>query len=34
MKRRAFLRELTAAGCVLQRHGKRHYIYRNSANGR
>jgi mRNA interferase HicA len=34
MKRQALIRELTAAGCVLQRHGKRHDIYRNPANGR
>jgi mRNA interferase HicA len=34
MKRQAFIRELMAAGCVLQRHGKRHDIYRNPANGR
>ena len=34
MKRRALVRELTAAGCVLHRHGKRHDIYRNPTNGR
>ncbi|MGC8640111.1 MAG: type II toxin-antitoxin system HicA family toxin [Isosphaeraceae bacterium] len=34
MKRQALIRELTAAGCVLQRHGKRHDLYRNPANGR
>ena len=34
MKRRDLVRELTAAGCVLHRHGKRHDIYRNPTNGR
>jgi hypothetical protein len=34
MKRQAFVRELTAAGCMLHRHGKRHDIYRNPANVR
>ncbi|MBU0493400.1 MAG: type II toxin-antitoxin system HicA family toxin [Chloroflexi bacterium] len=34
MKRRAFVRELMAAGCRLQRHGKKHDIYVNPANGR
>ncbi len=34
MKRRAFIRELASAGCVLHRRGKRHDIYRNPANGR
>jgi len=34
MKRRAFIRELTKAGCYLQRHGKRHDIYVNPQNGR
>jgi hypothetical protein len=34
MKRRALIRELEAAGCTLHRHGKRHDIYRNPANGR
>jgi hypothetical protein len=33
MKRRAFVRELEAAGCVLHWHGKRLDIYRNPANG-
>ena len=34
MKRAAFLRELTAAGCALKRHGKRHDLYTNPRNGR
>ena len=34
MKRRAFLRELTRAGCHLYRHGKKHDIYLNPRNGR
>lgn len=33
MNRRAFVRELEAAGCVLHRHGERHDIYRNPATG-
>lgn len=33
MKRSALVRELRAAGCVLHRHGKKHDIYRNPANG-
>jgi mRNA interferase HicA len=34
VKRRALIRELETVGCVLHRHGKRHNIYRNPANGR
>ena len=34
MKREAFLRELRRAGCVLDRHGGRHDLYVNPANGR
>ncbi|MGD8720047.1 MAG: type II toxin-antitoxin system HicA family toxin [Candidatus Zixiibacteriota bacterium] len=34
MKRRALIKELTAAGCVIHRHGKKHDIYRNPDNGR
>ncbi|MDA8021114.1 MAG: type II toxin-antitoxin system HicA family toxin [Thermoanaerobaculia bacterium] len=34
MKRRAFLRELRRAGCTLDRHGGRHDLYLNPANGR
>jgi predicted RNA binding protein YcfA (HicA-like mRNA interferase family) len=33
MKRQALIRELEQAGCVLVRHGKRHDLYRNPANG-
>lgn len=33
MKRSALLRELLAAGCVLHRHGAKHDIYLNPANG-
>ncbi|MGI8980396.1 MAG: type II toxin-antitoxin system HicA family toxin [Pirellulaceae bacterium] len=33
MKRQAFIRELEQAGCELARHGKRHDVYRNPANG-
>ena len=34
MKRQEFVRELEQAGCELHRHGKRHDIYRNPANGK
>jgi hypothetical protein len=34
VKRQQLIRELEQAGCVLHRHGKRHDIYRNPANGR
>jgi len=33
MKRRDLVRQLEEAGCTLHRHGKRHDIYRNPANG-
>ena len=33
MRRRELIRELEAAGCVLDRHGSRHDIYRNPATG-
>ena len=34
MKRRAFLKELTQEGCKFHRHGGRHDLYINPANGR
>ncbi|HUY91196.1 MAG TPA: type II toxin-antitoxin system HicA family toxin [Pirellulales bacterium] len=34
MKRRALIRHLERHGCVLDREGARHSIYRNPANGR
>ncbi|MFI5183180.1 MAG: type II toxin-antitoxin system HicA family toxin [Vicinamibacteria bacterium] len=34
MNRGEFIRELTRAGCQLLRHGARHDIYTNPANGR
>ena len=34
MKRREFIKELVDAGCFLKRHGKKHDIYMNAANGR
>lgn len=34
MKRRELIREPEEAGCILHRHGKRHDIYRNPADGR
>ena len=34
MNRSEFIRELTQAGCYLLRHGARHDIYSNRANGR
>lgn len=34
MKRVDFIRELVEAGCELLRHGSRHDVYRNPANGR
>ena len=33
MKRRDLIRELERAGCVFDRHGHRHDIYQNLANG-
>ncbi len=34
MKLRTFLRDLRRAGCVLHRHGKKHDLSLNPANGR
>jgi hypothetical protein len=34
VKRAAFLRELAQKGCVLHRHGGRHDLLLNPANGR
>jgi mRNA interferase HicA len=34
MKRRDLIRDLERAGCKLHRHGSRHDVYRNSANGK
>jgi len=34
MKRGELIRQLAAAGCVLHRHGSRHDIYLNPANGK
>lgn len=34
MKRQAFIREREQAGCEFVRHGRRHDLYRNPANGR
>ena len=34
MKRSEFIRRITAAGCILHRHGSRHDIYLNPATGR
>jgi hypothetical protein len=34
LKRQAFIRELTAAGCYLKRHGKKHDVYANPSNGK
>jgi mRNA interferase HicA len=33
MKRTELIRELREAGCVLERHGARHDVYRNPATG-
>lgn len=33
MKRRALIKELTAGGCILVRHGKKHDVYRNPRTG-
>ena len=33
MKRSEFIRQLTQEGCVLERHGARHDIYRNPVTG-
>ncbi|MGD9733327.1 MAG: type II toxin-antitoxin system HicA family toxin [Desulfamplus sp.] len=32
MKRKALIRELENAGCILLRHGSRHDVYQNPAN--
>jgi len=34
VKRRDLIRELIKAGCYLKRHGQRHDIYANPANGK
>ena len=34
MKRQRLIRELEAAGCIFVRHGGRHDVYRNPANGK
>jgi hypothetical protein len=34
MKRSELIRELVAAGCILYRHGAKHDIYLNPANGK
>lgn len=34
MKRSELVRQLVAAGCVLYRHGAKHDIYLNPANGK
>ncbi len=34
MKRGELIRQLADAGCVLHRHGSRHDIYLNPANGK
>jgi len=34
LKKEAFLKRLTDAGCCLKRHGKRHDIYFNPKTGR
>ncbi|MEW5815875.1 MAG: type II toxin-antitoxin system HicA family toxin [Spirochaetota bacterium] len=33
MKRSQLIKEIEKAGCVLKRHGKRHDLYVNPANG-
>lgn len=33
MKRRALVKEITAAGCIFVRHGKKHDVYRNPRTG-
>ncbi|NPV00250.1 MAG: type II toxin-antitoxin system HicA family toxin [Brevinematales bacterium] len=34
MKRALFLKELTAKGCHIKRHGSRHDIFENENNGK
>jgi mRNA interferase HicA len=34
LKRQAFIRELERAGCEFVRHGRKHDVYWNPANGR
>ena len=33
MKRKELIRQLTAEGCILLRHGSRHDVYLNPKNG-
>jgi hypothetical protein len=34
MKRKKLIRQLEKEGCVLLRHGSRHDVYQNPANGK
>jgi mRNA interferase HicA len=34
MKRKEFIKQLKKEGCILLRHGSRHDIYKNPANGK
>ncbi len=34
MKRHEFIKILSKSGCILIRHGKKHDIYKNPANGK
>ena len=34
MKRSELIRQLVAAGCILDRHGRKHDVYLNPANGK
>jgi len=34
MKRKELIKKLHSAGCILHRHGGRHDVYLNSANGK
>jgi predicted RNA binding protein YcfA (HicA-like mRNA interferase family) len=34
VKRRAFIKELEQAGCILVRHGRRHDVYRHASGER
>jgi predicted RNA binding protein YcfA (HicA-like mRNA interferase family) len=34
MKRRDLVKTITSAGCILVRHGKRQYLYKNPSSGK
>ncbi len=34
MKRKELIKEISSAGCILDRHGKRHDLYKNPNTGK